>query len=566
MIAHARPLATRLAALSDAQLEHLLRIRGVRHDVDWEDFFDAAEALLEPASVERTLALLTRSEARALAAASLGEGEGRAEADMLSALGLLDGEGRVPAPVAAVVSTRPEVAASDATSPQTASATASARAAERAFTTVGALADLLLSARTRPLALVATGALSAGERKRLEESGADAGSADDLRTIAESAGLVRAVDRELRVTDAAERWLAESFSPRWARLAESFRAALPRGLRLGDGWIPMQEWPAAHPWDRAWPAHAERLLQLARRLGLSTEENAEPEWAAGLRRGERADTASLDALLPSEVDRLFLQNDLTAIAPGPLLPPLDNRLRAMTEHETAAQASSYRFTADSIAHALVEGETADSILAFLREISLTGLPQPLEYLVTQTAARHGLVRVRRDESGGTVVSSSDAHLLETMAVDRGLRPLGLVRERGELTSRVNAETVAWALADAKYPATLVGSDGRPAPASRSRIADERPAPGETYAALIARLRSRQGPDADAAWLDRELDAAVRARALVAVEVAMPDGTSRELVLEATGLGGGRLRGRDRAADVERTLPVRSIRSVRMLEA
>jgi len=50
--------------------------------------------------------------------------------------------------------------------------------------------------------------------------------------------------------------------------------------------------------------------------------------------------------------------------------------------------------------------------------------------------------------------------------------------------------------------------------------------------------------------------------VLVVEVAMPDGSTRELTLEATGLGGGRLRGKDRAADVERTLPVSSIRSVR----
>ncbi|MFD5213048.1 helicase-associated domain-containing protein [Microbacterium sp. NPDC058345] len=563
MSTHARPLATRLAELSDAQLERLLRLRGVRPDASWEDFFDAAEALLDSASVERALALLTPAEARALLGAA--RGERPAHDEILTILALVDGDGRVPAPVAAVVSTRTPIVEPDQSAPQPASAASAARAAERAFTTVGFLADLLLAARVRPLALVATGALSAGERKRLAESGADAGAADDLRAAAESAGLVRAVERELLATDAAESWLASSFAPRWERLTEAFRAGLPRGVRSGTGWIPMSAWPAAHPWDPAWPAHAEGLLRLARLLGLATEEGDEPDWAASMRRGGPADTSALDALLPTEVDRLFLQNDLTAIAPGPLQPALDNRLRAMTAHESAAQASSYRFTADSVALALVEGETADSILTFLREVSLTGVPQPLEYLITQTAARHGLVRVSRDDGGGTVVSSTDAHLLEAIAVDRGLRPLGLVRESGRLVSRVNAETVSWALADAKYPATLIGHDGRPAATSRRRITAAAPEPEESYAALIGRLRSRQGPDADAAWLDRELDAAVRSRALVTVEVAMPDGSSRELVLEATGLGGGRLRGRDRAADVERTLPVRSIRSVRVRE-
>lgn len=45
---------------------------------------------------------------------------------------------------------------------------------------------------------------------------------------------------------------------------------------------------------------------------------------------------------------------------------------------------------------------------------------------------------------------------------------------------------------------------------------------------------------------------------------MPDGSERELTLEPTGLGGGRLRGRDAAAEVERTLPVGLIASVRPL--
>lgn len=562
MTTHARPLATRLAALSDAQLEHLLRERGVRADVAWEDFFDAAEALLETASVERALGTLTRDEARALREAVQ---QGRtAELETLSALGLVDAEGRVPAPVSAVVSTRPDIASVSDDAPAPASAAASARAAERAFTTIGAIADLLLAARTAPLALVGTGALSAGERKRLAEGGADAASADDLRLLAETAGLVRAVERELRVTPAAEDWLAASFSLRWARVVDAFRTGMPRGIRSGAGWTAPSSWPDAHPWNPTWPARAEELLRAAHLLGLSAD-GSEPEWSAGLRRGDPVDTSSLDALLPGEVDRLFLQNDLTAIAPGPLQPALDNRLRAMTEHETAAQASSYRFTADAIALALVEGETAESIMAFLGEVSLTGVPQPLAYLVSQTATRHGLVRVHGEPSGGTRVSSSDAHLLEAIEVDRGLRPLGLVRDGDALVSRVNAETVAWALADARYPATLIGRDGQPVPASRRRVAEAVEPEDHVYDALIARLRAQQGPDADAAWLDRELDAAVRARALVSVEVGMPDGSSRELVLEATGLGGGRLRGRDRAADVERTLPVRSIRSVRVLE-
>jgi len=153
-----------------------------------------------------------------------------------------------------------------------------------------------------------------------------------------------------------------------------------------------------------------------------------------------------------------------------------------------------------------------------------------------------------------------------MAVDQTLRPLALSRNGGSLTSRAGRDTVYWALTDARYPATLVDAAGSVVSADRHPGAPAPVAGVADYTPLIARLRSQQGPDADAAWLDRELEAAVRAKAVLQVTVGMPDGSTRELLLEATGLGGGRLRGRDRAADVERTLPVSSIRAAVVVES
>lgn len=557
MSTHARPLADQLASASDAQLERVLRERAVRPDVGWTDFFDAAEALLEPASIERALARLSRAEARALRAAAPDDRVRLGDA----ALGLLDVDGRMLPPVRTLVQDLPEIPDAEDALSAPASDVDSARAAERAFATIGGLAELLLAARTTPLALVATGALSATEKRRL----VDDGDLDELRDLAELADLARPVERELRLTADAQRWLDASFPERWAHVASHFAHSLASGIRGAAA----SDWPLLHPWDPHWPARAAHLRELAWRIGLLAGGPdggwTVPEWGAALHTGDPFDSSALQALLPSEVDRIFLQNDLSAIAPGPLQPSLDNRLRTMTEHDPA-QASSYRFTAESVSRAFVEGGTEEGILAFLQEISLTGVPQPLKYLVRQTAARHGLVRVRPDAEGGTVVTSADAHLLAAMEIDRNLRPLGLIREDDALISRVGAEAVAWALTDARYPATLVDREGRSVAARRARTADADVQEDSGYDVLIARLRSHQGPDADAAWLDRELEAAVRAKTVVIVEVAMPDGSRRELTLEASGLGGGRLRGRDRAADVERTLPVRSIVSVRVAQS
>ncbi|WP_426181386.1 helicase-associated domain-containing protein [Microbacterium sp. TWP3-1-2b2] len=579
MSTHARPLAVWLAAASDSQLSALFEARGVRPDSSWSDFFDAAEELLDTASIERMLPRLTLPEAISLHRAVAGADSDREDVRLaddgdrsdgsavLIALALLRPDGTPYPPVIDAVSAKdvPPALAPESAAP--ASELAEAHAAERAFTSVASLADLLMMARETPLALLTSGNLAAGEKRRLTDAGLPVDIVDALVALAANAGLVTTAHRQLRLTPIGESWLRLTAPERWMRLSEAFRAALPRGLRTADGgWLPVPAWEHQHPWDPSWRERCAMLRDRARLLGLIADGDSEPAWAVPIREGHRAEIAALQRLLPAEVDRIFLQNDLSAIAPGPLAPALDVRLRGIAARESAAQASSYRFTAESVSHALATGETASSILDFLEQLSLTGIPQPLEYLVTQTAQRHGLVRVFTDkETERTRVASDDATLLDAMGVDQSLRPLALSRDAAGLTSRVGRDTVYWALTDARYPATIVGADGKP------QVVDRHPAPAAdqstapSYDALIAGLRAHQGPDADAAWLDRELEAAVRTKAVLLVVVGMPDGSTRELLLEASGLGGGRLRGRDRAADVERTLPVKSIRSARVFD-
>ncbi|WP_029262739.1 MULTISPECIES: helicase-associated domain-containing protein [unclassified Microbacterium] len=562
MSTHARPLADWLSEASDDDLRRLFTARRVRPDVGWQDFFDAAESLLDPTSLSKVLPSLTAAEAKALIDAASGVGAG-AQEESLTALALLRADGAPYPPVTAALAGRsvPDLPADQPTAAPS-SETASAHAAERAFTTVAVLADLLLVARENPFSLLTGGGVNAGEKRQLGEAGVPVEIVDTLVSIALESGLAVAADRRLRSSQSAEAWLRSSAVERWSVLATSFRDALPRGVRSPDGgWTPPQSWSDAHPWDPTWPDRAHVLHEAARLLGLIAEDGSEPEWAVGLRTGGDADARALVRLLPAEVDRIFLQNDLTAIAPGPLEPALDVRLRTIAARESAAQASSYRFTTESVAHAFVAGETEQSILEFLGSLSLTGIPQPLGYLIAQTAQRHGLVRVFTDEeTGRTRIESTDSHLIQAMAVDQSLRPLALAVHVGSLTTRVSRETVYWALTDARYPATLVGADGALLVRERHPAAPATLPDLDTMdlTPLITRLRSRQGPDADAAWLDRELEAAVRAKSVLQVTVGMPDGSTRELLLEATGMGGGRLRGRDRAADVERTLPVSSI--------
>lgn len=590
----ARTFAHQLAARDDASLAALLAARQVSPQVEWRDAFDAAEALLEGTSISRALTALSDVEAAALEAAVEGSDVPAGPVhDTLIARALLGDDG---APWAAVADAfAATTAASDSAEVdelRTASpdpmrslldpagfvpasdeadvpAADDAAQAERAFTASASLADILQAALAAPLGRIGAGTLGAVDRKRLIDAGAaaDAEAAEELVAIAARTGLLAAEDRAWLVTPAGAHWLHGSTLDRWTQVAGALIATLPPAVRRpGGGWIPVAAWAGAYPFDPAWPARAAAIGALLRRWAVLDPSGSAATWALPAATGGAIDRDALAGHLPPEVDRVYLQNDLTAIAPGTLAPQLDVRLRTMARRESRAQASSYRFTAETLTDALTAGETAESLRQFLQELSLTGLPQPLAYEIDRTASRHGALRVGPDGQGRARISSDDEALLRTVSVDQALRPLGLMPDGDALSTRSSPDTAFWMLADARYPVVAVDADGRRRTVERHRMAsDPAPAPDavEIYGDVIARLRAAQDGDADAAWLSRELDQAVRARATIVVTVRLPDGTDRDFTIEATGLGGGRLRGRDRLVDVERTLPVASIIRVAM---
>lgn len=561
----ARALATRLATLDPDALAIIFDLRRVNPAVTWTDFFDAADALLDPAAVGRAVAELADRDAAALRTAIDHGGPVAASLrDALRDAALVGDDGRPYDAVAAALAAAEPV---DAPALFGGAPESPAAAAERAFDAVASLADILHAAARAPLARIGSGALSANDRRRLVEIGAATTSADAdaLVGIAVETGLLAGSERSWLVTEAGTSWLGTRTLARWLEVAGRLRDRMPRALRTSDGgWRPASEWASAHPFDPVWPERVAALATMFVQWAALGPDGVPPEWAAGLADGQDADADALRALLPHEVDKVYLQNDLTAIAPGPLEPRLDQRLRTAARRESRAQAATYRFTADTIGAAFAAGETAASLTSFLSELSLTGLPQPLAYEIERAATRHGALRVGPDAQGFTRVTG-DRDLLEALNVDQALRPLGLVLDGDALLTRTGADTTFWMLADARYPVLAVDAAGAPRALDRHQTADtDAPAAsaGERYATLIGALRDSLSEDADAAWLERELEQAVRTRATIDIVVRMPDGTERAVTLEAAGLGGGRLRGRDRAADVERTLPLSSIVSVR----
>jgi hypothetical protein len=132
-------------------------------------------------------------------------------------------------------------------------------------------------------------------------------------------------------------------------------------------------------------------------------------------------------------------------------------------------------------------------------------------------------------------------------------------------SRFSFDVVFWSLTEARYPVVAEDASGAIILLDRMRAPRAAVEPSETPAqAIVRRLRIAGEPspeDNDQAWLERQLDAAIKAKIGLTVTVAMPDGSSLDLQLEPASVAGGRLRARDRRSDLERTLPLSSITAV-----
>ncbi|WP_157157031.1 helicase-associated domain-containing protein [Diaminobutyricimonas sp. LJ205] len=606
-------LAARLRALDDAELEELIVSRDVRES-GIRDFFDLADALLDRTSIQRALARLDRPTLGAIAmvgtlgAPTLPDVAARLPLDDLTErlaaavkLQLLDedaGRYLVWEPVTEQLHGWPEdglpstddlikvtpPAALDAVADVDRDATDRA-AADRAFATITQIAELLAELERLPARPLARGGLGLPEMKRLAE--ATQVTVDDvmaLHDVAERAALVGLDRPGWLPTEAAQRWLLAPAKERWALLAQAWLSNLGPDVRRLLADRPRSRWGASlgeyvswlYPAGSDWMQERSRITRRdAELLGVVAGEA--PSSAGTLLITDGADAASrvMGPLFPSEVERVYVQHDLSVVSPGPLAPHLDARLRGIADVEQRGIAATYRISGSSLSRGLAAGESAESIHAMLEQLSLTGIPQPLDYLIKDTAARFGSLRVAPLDGSGepgwpeygrlSAVRSDDEHLLGLVAVDVSLASLGLVRGGpNRLLSRFDQGVVYWAMREAHYPVVAEDAHGTPIILRPRRATPAATTPPRGAADLVAALRAStlgEPTETGKAWLARQLDVAIKGRLTVTVSVRMPDGRDVDYLLEPTGLAGGRLRGRDRLADLERTLPLSHITAV-----
>jgi hypothetical protein len=144
----------------------------------------------------------------------------------------------------------------------------------------------------------------------------------------------------------------------------------------------------------------------------------------GTAAGPSAAEEAISSQLPSPVQHVLLQADLTAVAPGRLEGSPAKFMRLVADVESRGGATVYRFSPQSIRRALDAGWSSVQVLTELRDASRTPVPQPLEYLVGDVARRHGQTRVG---SVSAYIRSDDPAVLDSMLAERGLAALQLRR-------------------------------------------------------------------------------------------------------------------------------------------
>ncbi|PYY60136.1 MULTISPECIES: helicase-associated domain-containing protein [unclassified Curtobacterium] len=578
-------LAARLRAMPDDALERLVAARRLPTAALAEtgpqritDFFDLAEALRSDDAVDAAVEHLPRATILALRDGGAVDALGPA-----IELGLADEDGAVDDAVAARVAAHPDLTSLDEQpgGPEQvrpvapaldAAALERARTtgAEQAFATMTVLAELLRAVDAGAVRELVKGGIGMPLARTLAERiGTDAELVAGRLALLDDIGFADPDTGRWIVTDAGHAWLLAGWPERWMSLVAAWSDTLPPAvhqvLELADGdlrdLVPLGRW--AYPAGSRWlDALLLDVAGTAASLGLAVD-GIVTSTGRALLDGD-AEQAADD--LPGTVERVYLQHDLTVIAPGPLAPVDDDALRTVAVLEAPGLAARYRISEDTLRAAFRAGHSRDDLLSLLGRLSATGIPQPLAYLIDQVAGRDGSIVVDRGPGGvGTEVRGT-ADQLDLVGVDAELRQLAWERpDLTTLTTRYPPHVVHTALEDQRYPAVLTtaarpeahhGPPGRRSPTGRS--------PEQSAHALVERLRlttQRGDAEPEQEWLGRQIDLAVRGRTPIRVTVRMPDGSERPFSIVPTSVAAGRVRGRDTAVDVERTLPLSLVVSV-----
>lgn len=513
-------LAASIAAMDHRALTRLAMARSIVAPASVNDPLGFALELLRPDSIAKALQPLHRDDLRALLAAADSEGgEDRGTLRKLADAGLvgIDAQagGFVALPEVTRIVAGLDLSSSEAGDKQPSALPDTSSWFAPAITSVRRTAELLRAAAWRPVPVGRKGQpTSLAVRKLAEHVHTDAAVVEHLLAVMKRAGFVTETlgydsHAQLSVTAHAHDWLALDYPKRWLELAAATIAVLDEPLLRGVGEtggslaLAMTRVPLNYPLLP--DPQLEQLGQLvhtAEDLGLTVVGQLTPV-ALALLDGDTSRALELARhAMPDPVPGLYVQPDLSVIVPGPLLPSDEAALSAIATTEQLGPAASMRLSTASLTRAVRSGLSPDEIRKLLTRLSLTGIPQPLDYLLDDLARVHP----------GSAKSGEPKHTPEP-----------------------------------------VGEPVPPTHASGEAL-------GEILAAMVDRVHTAAHQTEGDGNLTRRLELAIRDKHQVQV-TAVSGADERVFTLLPVSLQSGRLRATDQRAGVERTIPVSAIVAV-----
>ena len=576
-------VAAALRKMSDESLQTLIAERMVNSS-QLVDFFDLAEALTKPASISSAIAALPLTQALELKSLCAGQKANpkiarelanqmlvssepdftpfESTIEALNGLGNLVTATRSIAVVELPPEERPEQDRVDRD------------CGLEIFETVQAVTELIFDLEHRYVREVGKKQVGLPDVKRFAAHLRKTNEyAKQIYELAHLANLISLANGRWQLSNNSVLWLGWSPAERFETLASTWRKALgdssanelQAALSKHSGVVSLQQslhktYPFA---DGSVTSKITKLSGLAALIGLSAN-GWMSSWANKVLKNDFAGASKLaQQKLPAPQSKLICQADLTLIAPGPLPTDVEILLRRFADTEQIGMASTYRLSALSISHGLETGQTVSEIRSLLAKLSDNSIPQPIEYLLNEAETRFGRLKITSDsEDARCYLNSSDPVLLAEILNESKLKPFALQPlEDGVLATRFEAEVLYFALREIGFVAIRVDGAGNvisPLAATRQISDSEK---SNSTLIDIQRLRAQEtklgaAPDDDD--LQRQIQLAIKNKAKARFTVSSNSGEEIEFLLEPIGIANGRLRAKDRKADIERTLPIANI--------
>lgn len=440
------------------------------------------------------------------------------------------------------------------------------------FDVIQALTELIFELEQRYIREVGKRGVGLPDVKRLAAHLSKSNEyAKQVFELAQFVNLAEVEGSRWQLGQRAENWISWSDRERWSHLAESWLSLLgDEAARELLAILPAESFDRrlaeVYPFaDSTATNRIKKVAEIANLIGLIANSQA-TSWLGLLSSSLQTASERAIAGLPSAAERLIIQADLTLIAPSPLPTELEISLRRFADTEQIGMASSYRLSALSVSHGLETGLAIEEIRALLLRLSGNQLPQPVDYLLKEAESRFARLKVFATKSGAhSQIVSTDKILLAEIHNDQRLKPFALhFDEAGSLHSRFEAELVYFALREANFVAVRVDEQGQVLSpqklSSNNKVSEQRKSVFEDIARMRqADTQGTSNPDDDD--LLRQIQLAIKYKAKMVIVLKTANGEQVEYLVEPVGVANGRLRAKDRKADLERTLPLSSVVSI-----